>query len=319
MPAPESRGDQHICDDPHLRQLPLLLYGDDETVDMNLNVGLTNILAKPLRHETLLDIINSVIPTDATSILIVDDDTSTLNLYRELVNSAFPGYRILAAENGTSALQILAEEIPSLIILDLAMPGMDGFALLEHIRTNVETWRIPVMIITGKSLEYDDIRRLNYPQVTFRDKDILTTGEFAASIDATITGKNTLSPYTSNLIKQAILYIHSNFMQEFSRGSLAAGLGVNKDYLSRIFHQELGISPWEYLTRYRVRQAQSFIRLSGESISEIAARVGYNDPAYFSRVFKQYVGCSPRAYRDQHLGRDRKLQLQGRRGEEEHG
>src|SRR5260221_539933 len=64
---------KHICDDPHLRQLPLLLYGDDETVDMNLNVGLTNILAKPLRHETLLDIINSVIPTDATSILIFDD------------------------------------------------------------------------------------------------------------------------------------------------------------------------------------------------------------------------------------------------------
>lgn len=290
---------RNICDHPQLRRLPLLLYGNDENVDVNLNAGLTNILAKPLQHETLLEIINSIAPTGATSVLIVDDDASTCDLYCELIRSAFPEYRILTAKDGASALQVLDAETPSLLILDLAMPGMDGFALLEHVRANSETRRLPVMIVSGKTLTYEDIQRLNYPQVTFRGKDILTTSEFAISIDAAIVGTNTLAPYTSLLIKQAIFYIQSNFAQDFSRSNLASTLGVNKDYLSRIFHQELGISPWEYLTRYRVRQAQTLIRQSEDSISEIAARVGYNDPAYFSRVFKQYVGFSPRAYRNQ--------------------
>ncbi|NJN54137.1 MAG: helix-turn-helix transcriptional regulator [Anaerolineae bacterium] len=74
---------------------------------------------------------------------------------------------------------------------------------------------------------------------------------------------------------------------------------MSEDYLSRAFSQELGISPWDYLNRYRIVQAKEMLRLTTDSITSIGRRVGFNDPAYFSRVFRRIVGVSPNAYRQQ--------------------
>jgi len=68
--------------------------------------------------------------------------------------------------------------------------------------------------------------------------------------------------------------------------------------MTQIFHQELGISLWDYLNRYRVMRAKDLLLSTDESISMIAARVGFNDPSYFGRVFRKQVGCTPQAYRD---------------------
>ncbi len=73
---------------------------------------------------------------------------------------------------------------------------------------------------------------------------------------------------------------------------------MNKDYLTRIFHRELGISPWDYLNRYRIKRAKALLRTSHASITAIASQVGFADSAYFSRVFHKEVGCSPREYRE---------------------
>ena len=80
---------------------------------------------------------------------------------------------------------------------------------------------------------------------------------------------------------------------------LAAAVGVSKDYLSHIFHQELGFSPWEYLNRYRIERAKTLLRETTRSITEIAIQVGFDDLSYFSRVFTKHAGCSPRTYREQ--------------------
>jgi two-component system response regulator YesN len=74
---------------------------------------------------------------------------------------------------------------------------------------------------------------------------------------------------------------------------------VSENYLGRIFQQELGLSPMEYLNRYRIKEAKALLSQTGASITEIAAQVGFDDPAYFSRAFRKQVGFSPRAYRKQ--------------------
>ena len=79
---------------------------------------------------------------------------------------------------------------------------------------------------------------------------------------------------------------------------IAFGIGVNEDYLTRVFGQELGISPWDYLTRYRIARAKDLLRDSLDSIGAIGRRVGFPDPAYFSRVFRKHTGMSPREYRN---------------------
>jgi AraC-like DNA-binding protein len=74
-------------------------------------------------------------------------------------------------------------------------------------------------------------------------------------------------------------------------------VGVSKDYLSDIFRQELGLSPWDYLNRYRILHAKALLNSTNDSITNIALRVGFNDPSYFGRVFHEQVGLSPRAYK----------------------
>jgi transcriptional regulator GlxA family with amidase domain len=68
--------------------------------------------------------------------------------------------------------------------------------------------------------------------------------------------------------------------------------------LNRIFHQELGISPWDYLNRYRIDRAKGLLQATDLPITEVAAQVGFEDSAYFSRVFHREVGQSPRFFRN---------------------
>jgi len=93
--------------------------------------------------------------------------------------------------------------------------------------------------------------------------------------------------------------MQQHFAQDLSRQQIASAIGISQNYLSRIFQHELGISPWEYLSRYRIKQAQDLLRDTEDSITDVAAQVGFEDPAYFSRVFRKQIGHSPQRYREQ--------------------
>lgn len=75
-------------------------------------------------------------------------------------------------------------------------------------------------------------------------------------------------------------------------------MGASEDYLTRLSKRELGISSWDYLDRYRVRQAKVLLESTSDSIRAIAQQVGFKDQTYFSRVFSKLTGLSPRAYRE---------------------
>jgi len=106
-----------------------------------------------------------------------------------------------------------------------------------------------------------------------------------------------LPAHLSRLTRQSAAYLRQHFDRPLSRRELAGELGVNEHYLSRVFRRELGLTPWQYLTRHRIRQAQRLLRSSHATVTEIASQVGYNDAAYFSRVFRKETGQSPRAFR----------------------
>lgn len=74
-------------------------------------------------------------------------------------------------------------------------------------------------------------------------------------------------------------------------------VGASEDYLSRIFHRELGITPWDYLNRYRMIRARELLRLTDDPVGSVARQVGFSDAAYFSRVFRNVCGASPSQYR----------------------
>jgi signal transduction histidine kinase/AraC-like DNA-binding protein/ABC-type sugar transport system substrate-binding protein len=115
-----------------------------------------------------------------------------------------------------------------------------------------------------------------------------------------LPGEANLPPHANDLTRQTVAYLEQNYADEFlSRAAIAVRIAVSESYLTRTFRRDLGITPWEYLTRYRIEQAKSLLRVTNLTVTEIAHRVGYNDSAYFSRVFHQETGRSPVTFRRQ--------------------
>ena len=110
---------------------------------------------------------------------------------------------------------------------------------------------------------------------------------------------NALPTHVDELTRQAVRFIWEHSGRAFSREELAASLGITPGHLTHHFRAVLGVTPWEYLTHVRIERAKELLRDSTSSITEIAGRVGYSDAAYFSRVFRQKTGRTPRAYRQQ--------------------
>ncbi len=283
---------------PYLARLPFLLYGAGETRAGRAAAGATNVLLKASSSKVLIDAIRALRPRGAAgAALVVEDDLNARTLYRRLLAEALPGQSIREAESGQAALDVLAAESPAMVILDLVMPGIDGFAVLEHIRADRRIAHIPVLVMTGKLLSLADIRRLDFPRVAVQRKELLSEAELVQLLRKVFTGADALPQPTSGAVKQALAYLHENYQHHLSRAELANAVGVSESHLSRIFHQEIGLGPWEYLLRLRLQVARTLLVTTGASIIEIAADTGFSDPAYFSRVFARENGQSPLAYR----------------------
>jgi signal transduction histidine kinase/AraC-like DNA-binding protein len=297
-PSPEEwRMIQHLHQHPRLRQIPFILYGQD--TNGTPPAGLTNLMLKSTHSDTLLGTIQALTPTQATGpILIVDDDPHIRELYENLVGQSLPGYPILTAENGVVAWQLMAQTTPSLVILDLIMPKMDGFEVLRQMRAANHTRHVPVLVLSGQTLTLREVKQLeSHTLVTLHSKGILSEVEAAAALHRALFQTDSLPPQTGALVKRTIAYFHQHYDRTLTRQEIAEAVGVSKDYLSDIFRQELGLSPWDYLNRYRILHAKALLNSTNDSITNIALRVGFNDPSYFGRVFHEQVGLSPRAYK----------------------
>jgi YesN/AraC family two-component response regulator len=187
--------------------------------------------------------------------------------------------------------------VPSLVILDLVMPELDGFAVLERMRADERTRAVPVVVISGQPLDHGDIRRLDHALVTLHSKGVLEAEETAAALHSALEARGRLGRQTSLAVKRAVAHIQRHYSSDLSLQQIAAAVGVSRNYLTQIFQHELGLSPWEYLSRYRIMQAKLLLQSAPTSIAGVAVRVGFEDASYFSRVFRKYVGCTPQTYR----------------------
>lgn len=289
---------QHIQSHPQWRHVPLMLFSHDDD-DEQAAGGITSVLVKPLRSAVLQEAVSTLQAHDADGpILIVDDDPQARDLYQRLIAAELPEHPVRVANGGVAALASLLHETPSLVILDLLMPDVDGFAVLEHLRASAHTRHVPVLVLSGQMLSAKDVERLDHAHVTWHSKEIVTDEELLASVRQALHGTGT-THQTSTLVKRAIAYIQQHHARSLSRHDIACAVGISQNYLSDIFQREMGMSLWEYVCRYRIKRAKNLLRSTSENITAVAAQVGFEDPAYFSRVFRKQVGCSPQHYRDQ--------------------
>ena len=122
---------------------------------------------------------------------------------------------------------------------------------------------------------------------------ITESDDFISRFDAILAGAEILPAFTGALVKKALGYFEEHATSQITRWQLAERVNVSEDYLTRIFRKELGISPWDYLNRYRIYLASELLRQEAMSVNEVASRTGFQDQAYFCRVFKKIKGVTP--------------------------
>lgn len=98
-------------------------------------------------------------------------------------------------------------------------------------------------------------------------------------------------------IKEAISFIEQNFQNDISVEDIAASCGLNRSYFGKIFHENMGKSPQEFLISYRMTKAVELLKLTNLSVADIGNAVGYPNQLHFSRAFKHVYGISPRQWR----------------------
>ena len=118
----------------------------------------------------------------------------------------------------------------------------------------------------------------------------------AALMRETSAGKPHTASSSSQYVLNAIKYIQFNYSHDISIDDVAKSVGVSRSHLYRVFMLNVGKSPIDYLTEYRVNEACKLLRSGTLSIAEVAASVGFLDQFYFSRVFKRAKGVPPSKY-----------------------
>ena len=142
------------------RNIPVVMVTMTDDRELGYALGATEFLTKPVERRQLVELLHRYAPNAAQRhALVVDDRAENREMLRRALEQE--GWEVAEAENGRVALDRVAERLPSLILLDLMMPVMDGFEFVMGIR-EVEAWRgIPIVVVTAKDLTEEDRRRLN--------------------------------------------------------------------------------------------------------------------------------------------------------------
>ena len=146
--------------DPETREIPVIMVTMTDDRELGYALGATEFLTKPVRRDQLVQLLDRYATQGAEKYALVVDDKAENRevLQRALVNE---GWRVDEAENGCVALTKVSEELPSLILLDLMMPVMDGFEFVMEMRRNEDLRGAPIVVVTAKDVTEEDRKRLN--------------------------------------------------------------------------------------------------------------------------------------------------------------
>ena len=177
--------------------------------------------------------------------------------------------------------------------------GREVRNLLKHYEIPLDSYILP----TGLSCEYEDLfRRMRdelvhcswgYEEMlTFLFRELLMTMHRRMSENAP-----RISGFIQDEIDRAKAYFEEHYNEEIIIHQYAVSRNMSRSWFSRSFHNAVGVSPLQYILNTRIRNAQTLLETTDYSISDIAAIVGYDNPMYFSRLFKKSKGLSPSTYR----------------------
>lgn len=243
------------------------------------------------------------------TILVVDDDVDFLQFMEETLSLE---YNVMLAKNGNKAWTLVKENKPDLIICDLKMPQMNGKELCNLVKNDRVTSQIPFILLTSansKEAEAEGLtdgadefisKPFNIEILMLRMKKLMENkyNKFHTYIDPT-PSNITITSMDEKLIDKAIKYIEDNISRsDFSVEELSQELGMSRVHLYKKLLAITGKTPIEFIRVIRLKRAAQFLRESQQNVSEIAYHVGFNNPKYFTKYFKEEYGILPSVYQE---------------------
>jgi CheY-like chemotaxis protein len=149
-----------LAADPDVSDIPVIMLTIVDEKNLGYTLGAVDYLTKPIDRERLVSLLEKYRHNHSPfSVLVVDDDPASRRALRQMLKKE--RFEVAEAENGLVALERVARSRPSMILLDLMMPQMDGFEFVAQLRGREEWRAIPVVVVTAKDITQEDKLRLN--------------------------------------------------------------------------------------------------------------------------------------------------------------
>ena len=172
---------RQLKDDPTTTDIPVLMVTMTDDQQLGYSLGATDFLTKPVKRTQLVELLKRHAGADTgRRALVADDDSLSRDVLRRALE--LEGWQVTEAENGRVALEQVAEAPPSLILLDLMMPVMDGFEFVMEMRKREDAVGIPIVVVTAKDITDEDRSRLNGGVVGLIEKSGLQREPLLAQI-----------------------------------------------------------------------------------------------------------------------------------------
>lgn len=248
--------------------------------------------------------------TDSPLLLIVEDNAELRGFLAEELSSI---YRVLTAEDGQQAWQMAQTDLPDVVVSDVMMPNMDGFALTNHLKSNPATDHIAVILLTAKATHdsrmaglqvgADDYltKPFHTSELQLRLRNLLNRQEKLreryqqqlSQPDNQVPDPQTLD---DGFLKKLYTEVENHFEDStFGVEELADAMNMSRRTLHRKLTSLTNLTANDLLRQYRLKRATQLL-LAGHPSSETAYMIGYDSPAHFTTIFKEFYGVTPSEY-----------------------
>ena len=259
-----------------------------------------------------------------TRILIIEDNEE---LRHFICGVLAREYVVFEAGNGRQGLEMTLSELPDIVISDIMMPEMDGIEYLKQVKGNSDICHIPIILLSAKSSLNDQIQGLEYGADEYITKPF-SSAYLKARVDSLLKQRQMLYDYYTSKMREEkdasfmeqlapstpqVTHFDDDFIcnilqsveeniqnSEFRIDDLAEAMSMSRTVFYRKVKSLMGVSPVDFVKTMRIKRAVQLLEQDELTVSEVGYMSGFTTPQYFSRVFKEAMGCTPKEYKLKH-------------------
>lgn len=273
---------------------------------------ITQNIVRPEEPLPVSDVQPSLVENSKLPMMMVVDDNEDFRLF--IVTLFKETFRMLQAPDGEAAFKLILDRVPDIIICDVMMPKMDGLELCRLVKHDMRISHIPIILLTAKAGDENKYRGLeagaedyiakpfNMEMLSLKVNNIIerqrkTREQFRKKIEVT-PGEVEITSLDEKFVRKAVALVETNISNpEFLVEDLCREMGMSRVYFYKKILALTDKTPSEFIRFIRLKRAADLLEKSQLFVNEVAFQVGFNDPKYFRKYFKDEFGQSPNEYK----------------------